>query len=300
MEHMREIEAHWNWLPTFRAVAESESLTEAGRRLGVGPSSLSRTIRLLEQSLGRELFVRTNRSLRPSRDGEVLLAAVRDGMRAIHEGILRLQSPEPEGALRISCTGLYVDRLSPLLSDLCRRYPRLRPELSFTSTAEIGPALMRGDLDVAICVEPTVDESIAVERLDELSHGIYCAPGHPLFEQAAPDLERVLEWPFVGPPRAMARADHWPPAWSRSIEVRVEQVAQAVELCATGRYLAFLPHTSVTGRNLRRFALSEPVTTEVFALRRADVSEHHTARRVVQSFVERIRQGWDSDPAGTA
>ena len=39
----------WNWLPVFRAVAETEHLPTASELLYVTPSALSRTIRLLEK-----------------------------------------------------------------------------------------------------------------------------------------------------------------------------------------------------------------------------------------------------------
>ena len=44
------VERIWNWLPAFRAVAETEHLPTASDLLHVTPSALSRTIRLLEQA----------------------------------------------------------------------------------------------------------------------------------------------------------------------------------------------------------------------------------------------------------
>ncbi|MCA8961734.1 MAG: LysR family transcriptional regulator [Planctomycetes bacterium] len=293
MDPLSELDSFWNWLPVFRAVAESESLTDAAQRLGMSASSLSRTLRLLEKSLGRELFVRTDRALRPNAEGEALLQGVRRGMRSIHASVTELQSPEPHGVVRISCTGLYVDHLPPLLDDVCRRYPRLHPELLFVPTAEVASQLLRGDLDVAICTSPSSDDGLEIEPLDQLSHGVYCGPAHPLADVEHPTVAQILAHRFVGPPRSTPGADHWPTHLRRDVALRVHQVAQATAVCAIGRFLAFLPRSSTLASTspLRRLGFEEPVQTRVYALRREDVVDRHPARLVVEALRDRIRQG---------
>jgi DNA-binding transcriptional LysR family regulator len=60
-------------LRTFVAVAEERHLTHAAERLHISRSSASTHIRAIEQRLGMQLFVRTNRSLSLTRAGELLL-----------------------------------------------------------------------------------------------------------------------------------------------------------------------------------------------------------------------------------
>ncbi len=59
MERLRRVASFWNWLPAFRAVAETEHLPTAAEALFVSPSALSRAIRLLEKDVGQPLFRRT-------------------------------------------------------------------------------------------------------------------------------------------------------------------------------------------------------------------------------------------------
>ena len=51
----------WSWLPAFRTVAETEHLPTAARMLELSPSALSRSVKQLEDSLGRPLFTREGR-----------------------------------------------------------------------------------------------------------------------------------------------------------------------------------------------------------------------------------------------
>ncbi len=58
-------------LRTFARVVEAGSFSEAGRQLGVAPSSVSRQINELEDSLGALLFQRTTRKLSLTEAGEL-------------------------------------------------------------------------------------------------------------------------------------------------------------------------------------------------------------------------------------
>src|SRR3954466_12374404 len=58
---------------TFLAVARERSFTRAAAQLGVSQSTLSHTIRDLEERLGVRLLTRTTRSVSPTEAGERLL-----------------------------------------------------------------------------------------------------------------------------------------------------------------------------------------------------------------------------------
>ena len=64
-----------NDLLAFVAVATDKSFTQAAARLGISQSSLSRTIRRLEEQIGVRLLTRTTRSVSPTEAGQRLLPA---------------------------------------------------------------------------------------------------------------------------------------------------------------------------------------------------------------------------------
>ena len=106
----------------FLAVARERSFTKAAHQLGVSPSSISHTMRSLEESLGVRLLTRTTRSVSVTQAGERLLesagprlAEIEAELDAIGEYAVR-----PKGTVRITATDYAADtaiwpRLAPLL-----------------------------------------------------------------------------------------------------------------------------------------------------------------------------------------
>ena len=63
-------------LIAFLAVARERSFTRAAAQLGLSQSTLSHTIRELEERLGVRLLTRTTRSVSPTEAGERLLRTI--------------------------------------------------------------------------------------------------------------------------------------------------------------------------------------------------------------------------------
>ncbi len=62
-------------LRAFDAAARHLSFTRAASDMGVTPAAISHQIKELEEQIGVSLFARTSRSMRLTREGEILLAA---------------------------------------------------------------------------------------------------------------------------------------------------------------------------------------------------------------------------------
>ena len=63
-------------LTSFVTVANSRSFTEAGRRLGLGQSTISKHVRKLELLTGRRLFERDTHSVALTEDGSQTLTTL--------------------------------------------------------------------------------------------------------------------------------------------------------------------------------------------------------------------------------
>lgn len=121
-----------NDLLAFVAVANEQSFTRAAARLGLSSSSLSRTIRKLEENLGVRLLTRTTRSVSLTEAGERLLAKVGPRLDEIEAELTALGElrDRPAGTVRITSSEYAAETvLWPRLVKVLRDYPDIKVEI---------------------------------------------------------------------------------------------------------------------------------------------------------------------------
>lgn len=299
MQSFQRIVQLWNWLPAFRAVAETEHLPTAAENVHLTPSALSRSVRLLEQDLGRSLFRRVGRRLELSPAGEQLLQAVREAMQTIDDTVVALAEQEAPGLLRIATPNSFVAGcLLPVLEDVQAAHASVRPLLVPHGTAmEVSRALRNGDVDLVITSSPGDEEGIEAVQIGRMSHSVYCGESHPLVLEEEPTLESVLAYPFVGAARGVA--DHWPVELQRDVRMFVTQVDTAIQVCARGKLLAFVPDffaQSWSGPGaLHRIPVSVSGRTRIYAVRRRSSRERTGVEEVIMGLL-RVFQDADERP----
>ena len=91
-------------LKMFKVIVEQGSIVKASRVLHCVPSNITNRIKLLEQELGVDLFIRKGRGLIISPSGELFLGYV-NKILAVCQEARRALDPEapPAGVLKISC-----------------------------------------------------------------------------------------------------------------------------------------------------------------------------------------------------
>jgi DNA-binding transcriptional LysR family regulator len=119
-------------MSAFVAVAEARSFAKAATRLDVSPSTLSETLRRLEERLGVRLLDRTTRSVAPTEAGERLLHTVGPRFEEIESELAAIRElrQKPAGTIRITATEYAADAiLLPKLGKLLREYPDIKVEI---------------------------------------------------------------------------------------------------------------------------------------------------------------------------
>ncbi len=287
----------WNWLPTFRAVAETEHLPTAAERLHVTPAAISRTLGLLEDRLGRSLFNRSGRRLVLNQNGKKLLDAVRDGMGDVEQGVRAVTEDPFSGPLRVSSLGVLTNHyVLPAMLELTQEHPKLEPILQNLRTREAAEALMGGTLDVAFVYEHMTFEGLEVLKLGESPASVYCGKGHPLFEAGELELDELLEHPFSVPAIGDTGAvmDGWPSDIGRKIGMRITLLTSNLEVCKSGRFVTVLPDVTarphVQAGRLRRFRFDVVPPAAVYAARRATDDEHGSAQEAIEAVRARVEQ----------
>jgi DNA-binding transcriptional LysR family regulator len=287
----------WNWIPAFRAVAESSHLPTASRQLSVAPSALSRSVRLLEARLGVALFTRIGSRLELTESGHAFLRAVRTGMRGIHDGMLAARSETLTGVIRISSAGAATTiAVVPALLDVRADHPDLLGIVVSEAPEHEAAALSSGKIDLAVRSAPIRSKDLTSIEVGTLSHGIYCGDGHPLLARELRSLrsEDLRDHEFVSPGTdAQGRShDGWPDRLERRIGLQVDQMRVGAEVCARGGLLAVLPDRLVDrlALPLRRLPLEIVPEVPVFAVTRISSGTRSRVSVVLAAIVARMRK----------
>lgn len=120
-------------LIAFMAVARERSFTRAAAQLGISQSTLSHTIKALEQRLGLRLLTRTTRSVAPTEAGERLLQNIGPHFEDIEAELAALGElrDKPSGTIRITATDYAANTiLWPRLAPVLAANPDLKVEIS--------------------------------------------------------------------------------------------------------------------------------------------------------------------------
>ncbi|MCV2865223.1 LysR family transcriptional regulator [Albidovulum sediminicola] len=144
-------------LRAFATVAETGGVTRAAGLLNLTQSAVSMQIKRLEQSLGRDFFVRAARKLTLTPEGEQLLGYARRMLELNDEALSRLTDAGFEGELRL---GVPHDIVYPAIPRILGRfaalYPRVRINLMSSFTNLMHEAFARGELDLMLTTEEVI------------------------------------------------------------------------------------------------------------------------------------------------
>lgn len=158
-------------LRVFQAICEEGSVTRAAVRLFRTQPAVSMQLRALEAEAGARLFERTRRGVRPTPEGQRLLACCAELFRA-HDRLREAwRAAEGEGELTIACSDP-VSRffLPQVLVRLVAAHPRTRLHVLPSATPEALNRLRRGEADVAFVLRPAVDPRLSLETVLRYRH----------------------------------------------------------------------------------------------------------------------------------
>src|SRR5579863_2285584 len=116
----------------FVAVAERSSFAKAATHLGVSRSTLSETIRGLEEKLGVRLLNRTTRSVGVTEVGERLLAELRPALAGVESAVesINVFRDKPAGHLRLTVPRPAAKVvIEPILAKFLATYPAITLEI---------------------------------------------------------------------------------------------------------------------------------------------------------------------------
>jgi len=180
-------------LNAFLAVAERTNFARAAAHLGIAASTISQTIRSLEERLGMRLLNRTTRSVSLTDAGEKLLQRIRPAITELGAAVEDLNEfrDTPTGTLRLSVTsGAARIVLAPVIKGFLAAYPAIGLDITVDdSDADI----VSGRFDAGIRVGRRVARDMQMVRVSEPSRLIAIASPEYLQHHPAPKIPADLQ-----------------------------------------------------------------------------------------------------------
>lgn len=118
-------------LCAFEAAARLQNFTAAAAELNLTQSAVSRQIRLLEDLLGAELFVRERQTVQLNKAGETYAREIRDALRKVSSATLGFRANPGGGTLNLGILPTFGTRwLAPRLPEFFAAHPGITLNLS--------------------------------------------------------------------------------------------------------------------------------------------------------------------------
>lgn len=187
----------WNDLRVFLTVARLGTISQAGERLNIEHSTVSRRIDRLEEKLAVVLFDRRRSGYALTDAGRRLIPHAEKMETALLEAVGQSldQAEFIEGTVRIGTPeafGIHV--LAPSLAALRQRHPGLHVELMAQPQF---PSLVTREVEILVTLEPPEVGRYKVARLAQVDYFLYCSSGYRDSHSPIRELGDVVHHEFV-------------------------------------------------------------------------------------------------------
>lgn len=137
----------------FYVVANNGNITRASKELNISQPAVSKSIKMLEDQLGGELFVRTKRGVSLTEEGVEFYHYIKQAIEYISNAenkfseMINLEV----GSIRIGCTAtLTKEFLMPYLEKFHESYPKINIQIITNMASELYPMLRNGLIDLIV------------------------------------------------------------------------------------------------------------------------------------------------------
>ena len=191
----------YDYYRIFYYVAKYRNITQAARILLNNQPNLTRTIKALESELRCPLFIRSNRGMQLTPEGERLYEHVRIAFENIEAGeaeIIESRNLE-RGTVFVAASEVALHcLLLPVLKKYRTLHPGIRLKISNHSTPQAVEAIRTGIADIAVVTTPTLPsamiEEITVKKFHEVA---VCSAAFSELTENTIGFAELLSYPMI-------------------------------------------------------------------------------------------------------
>lgn len=183
-------------LANFARVVEAGSMKSASDALGISPSGLSESVKLLENRFGTALLIRHKSGVTPTTEGERVYASASGIVDLMYEAL----GPEDSGALDQTCRiSIPTEVANTCFGSVVRHLVKHHPRLSLKIFAEddfIDHSRFARDYFLRIAPSFSQDQELRTIWKGQ-AHAILVGSADLISEEAAKTVERIAELPAI-------------------------------------------------------------------------------------------------------
>ncbi len=235
-------------LKMFVKVAAFKSFSKAAVSLDMVQSHISTKIQQLEKEIGSELFIRHNKGVELTGQGELLLNYAQKILRLVEEALNAVNSSSQRGILRIGTMQTTAQTFLPsILSEFHRIYPDYRLKISADSASSNLEGLFRYENDFSFVAGDVNSDAIKSIPLTEERLAVISSKPYDSIEEYFIKGESTL----ITFPAGCAYRRHTE-KWLSSLKITLKNIIECnsipaiVASAAAGMGVAVLPEHTVS------------------------------------------------------
>ncbi len=168
----------WEGISEFVNVAETESFTQAAKKMIISTAQVSRQVSALEKRLDTKLFYRTTRKVSLTEEGRVFFQhcrSVLDGLDEAERAITNLQS-KPHGKIKLTAPITYGEQqIMPLVNDFMKIYGDVEVYANLSNQTV---DLIEEGYDLAIRLGRLADSTMMAKKLGKRTNYVCASPAY--------------------------------------------------------------------------------------------------------------------------
>jgi DNA-binding transcriptional LysR family regulator len=166
----------------FYTVAKHKHMTKASEELHISQPAISQSIKKLEDQLGGTLFIRSNKGMELTSEGEMFFEHIKGALELINNAENEFSSFKSldKGEIKIGCSSTLTKLiLLEATKEFHKDYPGINITIVNDLTSNLINSLKLGKLDIVIFNESNIKETnLTLEKIKELKQGFIYNPSY--------------------------------------------------------------------------------------------------------------------------
>lgn len=241
----------------FVKLAELLNFTEASKELFITQSTLSISIKQLEEELGVRLFDRIGKKVFITESGTAFLDYASSALSKLNEGVQEIKALNHiyKGQLNIGVTYSTREILNSHIVDYTHKYPGIKLTVRmFNTVEEVMSSLVANRLDIAITYTPNrLPPNVEMHPLSVSPLSVIISDSHALSRQSRVSLLEMKDYQFA----TFLRGMHTRTMVERLLHhnnvciephIEVNDTNLILEMVATGNWFSILAPLSIQNK----------------------------------------------------